>query len=236
MLEFEKKPDTAPNPSSTRVGTVSVRGRGHEFELLPCRAVYWRAAQTLLVSDLHFGKSETFQRHGVPMPSAAMHEALDRLARAIVETRATRVLVLGDLLHAPAGITSSMVETVSAWRSRFAVRVQVVCGNHDRQIERVATAWDMELLGEFHVERDIGFVHDPDAPAVAGIDGFVWAGHVHPAITMGRGSTSVKLACFVVGERVGVLPAFSLFTAGATVGARRGGRVFACAGDEVVEV
>jgi len=217
-------------------GSVFVRLLGHDFELLPSRAAYWHAKRTLLVADLHLGKSETFQRAGVPMPSGAMHEALDRLGRVIAETNAQRVLVLGDLLHAPAGITSSMMDTVSAWRSRLDVLFQVVCGNHDREIERVASAWNVQLLGDSHSEDGVGFVHDPDSPAVAGMDGFSWAGHVHPAIAMGRGKTSVKLACFVIGDRVGVLPAFSLFTAGATVGSRRGGRIFACAGDEVLEV
>lgn len=215
-----------------------MRAGPHTFELLASRAAYWRARRTLLVADVHLGKSEAFQRAGVPIPSGAMVEALDRLGRVIVGTGAERVLVLGDLLHAPAGITASMVETVRAWRQRVGggVRFQVVCGNHDREIERVAQVWDMELLGESHVEEGVGFVHDPDSAAAARMDGFVWAGHVHPAVTMGRGRMGVKLACFVVGERVGVLPAFSLFTAGTTVGTRRWGRLFACAGDEVVEV
>jgi len=215
-----------------------VRTLGHEFELWPTRVAYWRRKRTLLVADLHLGKSETFQRAGVPVPSGAMHEALDRLGGAIAVTGAERVLVLGDVLHAPAGITASMVETVRAWRARVGgkLRFQVVCGNHDREIERVAPAWDMALLGESYVEDGVGFVHDPDSEAARRMDGFVWAGHVHPAVAMGRRGRAFKLACFVVGDRVGVLPAFSLFTAGTTVGGRRGGRVFACAGDEVVEV
>lgn len=235
MLEFEKKP-SHPTSLPPPGGAVCVRAQGHEFELLPCRTAYWRAKRTLLVADVHLGKSEAFQRAGVPMPSGAMHEALDRLGRVIAETRAERVLVLGDLLHAPAGITASMVEAVRAWRSRVSVRMQVVSGNHDRDIEHVAKVWDMELLGESHAEDGVGFVHDPDSAAAERAGGFVWAGHVHPAITMGRGKTSVKLACFVMSEHVGVLPAFSLFTSGATVAARRGGRVFACAGEEIVEV
>lgn len=235
MLEVESKSNLPPNPRPPG-RSCCVRVRGHDFELLPTRAAYWHAKRTLLVADLHLGKSETFQRAGVPMPSGAMHEALDRLGRVIAETNAQRVLVLGDLLHAPAGITPSMIDAVSAWRSRLDVLIQVVCGNHDREIERVASAWNVQLLGDSHSEDGVGFVHDPDSPAVAGMDGFVWAGHVHPAISMGRGKTSIKLASFVIGDRVGVLPAFSLFTAGATVGSRRGGRVFACAGDEVLDV
>ncbi len=213
-----------------------MRALGHEFELLPSRAAYWRVKRTLMVADMHLGKSEAFQRAGVPMPSGAMHEALDRLGRVIAETKAERVLVLGDLLHAPAGITGSMVEAVRAWRARVGggVRLQVVSGNHDREIERVAVAWGMEVLGESHAEEGVGFVHDPESAAAARLDGFVWAGHVHPAVAMGRRGMGVKLACFVVGERVGLLPAFSVFTGGTTVGGRRGGRVFACAGEEVV--
>jgi metallophosphoesterase superfamily enzyme len=37
--------------------------------LLPERAAWLPQARTLLVADLHLGKAETFQAHGIPLPS-----------------------------------------------------------------------------------------------------------------------------------------------------------------------
>jgi metallophosphoesterase superfamily enzyme len=63
----------------------------------------------------------------------------------------------------------------------------------------------------------------------------VLAGHIHPAISLsGPGGQHERLPCFLFGERIGLLPAFGGFTGGATVRPRRGDRVFALAGEEVV--
>ncbi|HEY9881138.1 MAG TPA: hypothetical protein V6D29_21945, partial [Leptolyngbyaceae cyanobacterium] len=49
--------------------------------LLPEKAVYIEAMRSLLVSDVHLGKSETFQRYGVPVSSQVNQVTLERLQR-----------------------------------------------------------------------------------------------------------------------------------------------------------
>lgn len=43
--------------------------RGHRLKLLGARAVWDPTQRLLLVADLHLGKAESFQAHGVPLPS-----------------------------------------------------------------------------------------------------------------------------------------------------------------------
>jgi uncharacterized protein len=52
----------------------------------------------------------------------------------------------------------------------------------------------------------------------------------------GRGKQSLKLPCFWFQGRVGVLPAFSSFTGGATIYPGVDDRVFAVTGEQVVDV
>lgn len=232
VLDLPQKP--APSVPA-HVG-VRVRVAGHDFDLLPSRAAYWHTTRTLLVADLHLGKAETFQRAGVPMPSAAMHESLDRLSQLIAQTSAQRVLVLGDLLHAPIGITPSMIDTVADWRRRVDIHLHVVSGNHDRHIDLIADAWNLKLLGHSHHEHNLHFVHDPASLAAFNSPAFAWAGHIHPAITLGHTRARVKLPCFVLTDRLALLPAFSCFTSGTSIGTPPKARVFACADAEVIEV
>lgn len=200
--------------------------------LLPQRAALW--GQTLLVADLHLGKSQTFHGAGVPVPGRIHDETLARLGEAIRLSGARRVLILGDLLHAPAGNTTSMIDAVVAWRAEFPLLMQLVEGNHDRRVSEAAGAWGIELLGARHDEQGVCFTHAP-TPDIGDSD-YSWCGHLHPAIRLHQGRLPVKLACFHLKPRVGVLPAFSRLTSGAALRRAPGDRVFAIAENRVVEV
>ena len=198
--------------------------------LMPHRAVYWPAQRTLLVADVHLDKCEAMRVQGMPVPRSVFDEQVARLDHAVRVTGATRVLVLGDLLHSPAGLTAGMVECFAAWRSSVPCEFALVPGNHDRGLAVVQDAWRMVILPEVYEEGPFAFVHEPGV--VAGR--YVWAGHVHPAVTLRSAADAIKMPCFWVGERMGVLPAFSSFTAGGGVGRNRGDRVFGIAGEQVV--
>lgn len=213
---------------------------GEDVDLLASRAAYWRGRSTLLVSDLHLGKVETFGAHGVGLPEALAAQPLESLAGAVRATGAERVLVLGDLLHAGLGITPALVERVRAWIAISGVRVAVVPGNHDRAIERVREAWRLEVLGRVHTEGVFSFAHDPAdcrADGSAGGVGAWWCGHVHPVVGVRSAADSLRLACFWMrasGECV--LPAFNVFTGGARIAPLAGDRVYAIADGRVVDL
>ncbi|HYE60511.1 MAG TPA: ligase-associated DNA damage response endonuclease PdeM [Phycisphaerales bacterium] len=212
-------------------GALQVEVAGEEVWLLPHRAAYWARARTLLIADVHLDKCEAMRVNGMPVPRV-MDEVIARLEDAVRVTGAARVMVLGDLLHAPAGLTGAMIECFAAWRASSSVELALVPGNHDRGLRHVQDAWRMTVLPEVYEEGPFTFTHVP-AP-MAGR--FVWGGHLHPAVTLRSSADSIKMACFHVGAGVGVLPAFSRFTAGGPLSRGRGDGVFAVAGDRVVPV
>jgi len=201
--------------------------------LLPHRAALWRG-DTLLVADLHLGKSETFHAAGVPVPAGLHSETLARLGGAIRAAAPRRVLILGDLLHAPAGTTPALLASVAAWREEFPLPMQLVVGNHDRRSREATKAWNIEVLGERHLEHRTLFTHEPQNPGDEA--DYAWCGHLHPAVTLHGGRLPTKLACFHLSPRVGVLPAFARMAAGTVYARDPGDRVFAVAPGRVIEV
>ena len=203
---------------------------GQRLTVRADRSAFWMNERTLVVADPHFGKADTFRAFGVPVPGGA-DEALVRLAAALDDTNAERLVVLGDFWHARPGRTGPLADQLAGWKAeRATLAVDLVRGNHDAAGPPPA-GW-----GEWHTElHDPPFVfaHFPE-PSSAG---YTLAGHLHPGVLLfGRGKQRLKLPCFRFGERVGVLPAFGGFTGLATDVPRPGERVFAVADASVVEV
>ena len=203
---------------------------GESLVLTPHRAVYWPRRRTLVVADLHWGKTETFAASGLPLALGASGADLERLGVAIAETGAERVLVLGDLVHARRGLTPSLVEQVTAWRERTPVRLELVTGNHDAR--DLPAGWRVERHGPALCEGPFCFRHTPEPDA----RGFVWAGHLHPTVRLEGGGDKLRLPCFYVGQQHGILPAFSTFTNGLIMTPARGVALYAVADGHVVSL
>lgn len=211
--------------------------------LMPHRAANWVEARTLLVADLHLGKAESIRAAGAPLSekvlAGVMDKDLERLAAAVRTAGATRVVILGDLLHAASGITPAMTKRFVQWRAALeqaqgVIELCIVPGNHDRALARVRVQWGLVELGATHGEGPFVFTHEP--PERGAGDRYTWCGHVHPAVRVGSRSNSITLPCFHVGTRVGILPAFGEFTAGGPCAPGTADFVFAIADTLVIKV
>lgn len=205
---------------------------GEEIQLLAGRAAYWPSRRTLIVADLHWGKAETFQHWGSPVPSGVLEGDLARLEALARAKGAARVLVLGDLIHARVGVTAGVKARVAEFFTRSGLELTLVRGNHDRSLKEIPAGWRMNVVEGYLDEGPFRFRHD-DGDA----DGqFQWLGHIHPLwVAKGRGDR-LRLPCFWLQRQAMTLPAFSEFTAGVNVRAGRGDRIFVIAEDSVLEV
>lgn len=210
------------------VDVTRVDVAGEEVELLPERAVHW--GTTVLVADLHWGKGETFRGMGLPVPGGELEDDLARLDTVLARTAARRLVVLGDLVHGRAFAT--VEDAVARWRASRPVSIVLVRGNHDRHQPSLPASWEIEAVdGPL---RDGPFLYSHYPEPVAG--SYTWCGHLHPTVTLSGKADRMRLPCFHLGSRVGVLPAFGTFTGGVRVKREGGDRVFAIAGGRVVEV
>ena len=208
---------------------------GEPVRLLPERALFWPGACALIVADMHWGKAAAFRSAGIPIPGGATRRDLERLDGAIGRTGARRLIVLGDLFHARAGrVATRTLANLRSWRAeRAALEIQLVRGNHDRHAGDPPPDLQVNCLDAPAFLPPFVLRHEPRVMD----GGYTLAGHVHPGIVIsGRGLFSDRLACFVVGDRMAVLPAFGSFTGIGTVRPEAGERLFAVADDEVVEI
>ena len=208
---------------------------GEPVRLLAERALYWEREHALVVADLHWGKAATFRAAGIPLPPGATADDLARLDRALARTGARRLILLGDLFHAREGRrAAATLATVGAWRATHpALDVLLVRGNHDRRAGDPPADLGVIVVDAPHHLRPFALLHEPAASS----EGYTLAGHLHPGFVMsGPARQRERLACFVIGARGAILPAFGSFTGTLAMSARPDDRVYVIAGDSVISV
>ncbi|WP_459556595.1 metallophosphoesterase family protein [Lacunimicrobium album] len=206
---------------------------GCSLELLPGRAIYWGDAGALIVSDLHWGKEATFRHFGLALPDC-LGEDLTRLSMLIERTGATRVLILGDLVHGKHVNEEGTLQKIDAWRANHAtVSLQLVLGNHDRKVMRgFETRWGIDVHDELD-EGPFRFQHHPEA--VRGR--YVVAGHLHPKFRLSApGLGNHVMPGFLFSKEHAVLPAFSAFIDHQVMRPNLTDRVYVIAEGRVIEV
>lgn len=212
--------------------TLHISLAGIDVELRPDRSLYLPAARTLVVADVHWGKAATFRALGIPVPHGTTRAGLDRLDAAITSTDAEQLLILGDLLHARAGMHDGTIDALDRWRStRRELSITLVRGNHDLHAGDPPASLDIRCVDAPLLIGPFAMHHHPTLDDA----GYVLAGHVHPVVQLrGRGRQKITLPCFAFGARGGLLPAFGEFTGGGIIDQRDYARTFVIADDAVL--
>lgn len=180
---------------------------GHAFDLVAERALVHTESKTVFVTDPHWGKESTFQHEGIPLPDGALEADLARLAEILRNTQATRLWILGDLIHAPIGLSPKVIQTLSKWRASVPIPISAIHGNHDP--EYWPAEWHISDAGKEAFFCDIKLVHNPnDARA----DEPTLCGHFHPQYSARHFRRSWKLPCLYVRDKLAILPAFTHFS------------------------
>jgi uncharacterized protein len=207
---------------------------GTAWRALPQRAALWLARRWLVVADAHFGKAAAFRARGVPVPQGTTQANLARLTALIDATQPTRLVFLGDLLHAREAQRAETMRELAQWRARWArLPITLVEGNHDRHAGAPPAALDIDVVADPWSADGVAFCHHPQRVDGAG----AIAGHLHPCVRLyGAANDTVRLPCFWLRPGLLTLPAFGEFTGGAAIEREAGDRVLAVADDRLIEI
>lgn len=204
--------------------------KGEELWLLPQRAVYWEVKKSLILADLHLGKSTYFRQHGLNVPVEVLWRDLEILDEILLLVNVERLILLGDLFHST---ENAEWDYFGEWLQKKNLQVHLVMGNHDLLRETCYKKYNINVHKRRFSEPPFVFSHKQIKTVKEGE--YVLSGHIHPAIGMnGRANNSVRVPCFWFGEQQCVLPAFGKFTGNESIKPRAGDKVFAIAGNEVL--
>lgn len=183
------------------------------------RAVWLPVERTLVVSDLHLGYAWEARRRGQLLPLGDPESCGRRILALAAEYRPEHLVVLGDVIHGPAG-REPLEEAFAGWLPELAARCRVtlVLGNHDTHLPAFLEkrSWPVELCLSVTVGRwTLCHGHQPVEPK-----GDWWMlGHEHPCLEVDDGVASrVRVPCFLSGSTGLVLPVFSEWAAGCPLG------------------
>ena len=137
-------------------GAVAFPWGSERLWLLPERAVWLPQARALLLADLHLGKAETFQAHGIPLPSDGDAGTLNTLLELAARWRPAQVLVLGDLIHGRLGLTGELRQKLAALPELLGARLRLVGGGEQQDVPFAdadrARRWMAELMARSRCE------------------------------------------------------------------------------------
>ncbi|KOP59034.1 ligase-associated DNA damage response endonuclease PdeM [Pseudomonas tremae] len=207
---------------------------GEELWLLADKAIYYPAERTLLIADAHFGKAAAYRKLGQPVPHGTTQTNLRRLDTLLNTYACHQLIFLGDFLHAPESHAAGTLAALEQWRAeRSTLKITLIRGNHDKRAGDPPAYLGIDVVAEPLVLGPFALQHEPDPHPKL----HVLAGHVHPVYRLhGRGRQSLRLACFYLGQRVSLLPAFGEFTGGFRIQPMDNTQVYVTGGDAVWRV
>jgi DNA ligase-associated metallophosphoesterase len=209
----------------------------HQFWLSPDRCVFWEEEKALIVSDLHFGKSGHFRKHGIPVPQTVYKNDLQRLVSQLQYFQPKQLIVVGDLFHSH---QNKELELFKRWRHDLAdLPIRLVRGNHDILHEQWYQEAAIEVIEDsLSINNHFHFIHDllPEQMNNTGTD-YYFSGHLHPGISIsGKGRQSLSFPCFYFTRSFCVLPAFGQFTGLAMIRPAADENVFAIVNKQIIQL
>jgi hypothetical protein len=186
-------------------------------------ALYIRAIDTIVISDLHLGYESIASESGVLLPKVQLEETMEKMESILKVRRSGKIIICGDLKHEFSDTTYHEYREVSDFldflQGRFD-KIVLIKGNHDTFIGRIARRKSVEVYDRYFNGRFL-FTHG-DKDIVLGFkEDFLVMGHEHPSIVLYGSVSREKVKCFLYGEHEGkriiVLPAFSYFASGSDV-------------------
>ena len=173
-------------------------------------SLYWPDRQTLIVSDLHLEKGSSYARRGQMLPPYDSRATLERLARALTDRTARRLICLGDSFHDQSAADRLGREERDAL---IALTGQVetvwIAGNHDPAPPPDFGGTVVEDL----VDGGLVFRHEADAQTGWG----EISGHFHPKAGLSAKGRRLSGPCFMEDGRRLIMPAFGSYTGGLSV-------------------
>jgi len=210
----------------------------HVFWVSPERSLFWEKENTLIVADLHLGKSGHFRKSGIAIPQGIYKADLQRLMAQLYLFKVERLIIVGDFTHST---INKELDLFKKWRKDFSMlQIDLVKGNHDILEDNWYSDAGINLSPWKLKISNFIFLHDLKANNVLSEQEsllYAFSGHLHPAISLkGQGKQSLRFPCFYFTPNYCVLPAFSRFSGTFKVSPEKDDVVYALVEDKILKL
>ena len=213
-----------------KIATKNITVQNEIFTLTNQRALFWEAQKTLVLSDLHIGKTAHFRKNGIALANQIMKNDLERLSILIEYFQPEKFVVVGDLLHAG---DNSDVDEFCTWRNRYPdLGFYLIEGNHDRISKPLESKLCLNYKSKSLELNGFTFIHDFEKKH----PNLQITGHIHPGFMIHSAVKKIRLPCFVLTDKQLLLPAFSEFTGLDTKNIPKNGKFYVFTDAEIYEI
>ena len=185
----------------------------HEFIFDGSGGVFIRNTKTLIISDLHFGKSLSMSRNGNFVPPYDIKETLVKLKKLVLKYNPSKIISLGDNFHDNFSILNLSNNDLKEIRSLTRkINFIWISGNHDNKM-----LFKEKVGGQFYnnlTEKPFNYSH---MKKIENFSLYQFSGHFHPKISLVINNSKFNYKCFVLGKNFCILPAFGHYTGGLDV-------------------
>ena len=200
--------------------------------------LFWEEENTLIVADVHLGKSGHFRKSGIGVPQNIYKADLQRLMAQLYLFKADRLIIVGDLTHSEA---NKELDLFMKWRKDFSLlQIDLVKGNHDILADYWYDEGGIRVNSWKLAVSPFLFLHDLKGQKNLTEEEkklYAFTGHLHPGISLkGKGKQSLRFPCFYFASAYCVLPAFSRFTGTYTVKPQKGETAFAIVENKLIQL
>jgi uncharacterized protein len=212
--------------------------RNNTFWVSPERSLFWEEQNTLIIADIHLGKSGHFRREGIAIPQSIYKADLQRLMSQLYLFKVDRLIIAGDLTHSTA---NKELDLFIKWRNDFSLlHIDLVKGNHDILNDSWYKEATINVIPGKLTAGPFLFIHDlklleklsPEEKEL-----YIFTGHMHPAVRLkGQGRQTLHFPCFYFAKEYCVLPAFSRFSGSFKVKPQKGETIFALVENSLIKM
>ncbi len=136
----------------------------------------------LIVGDFHIGLAYKLYKKGVTIPSI-LPDIEKRLVKLLKNTKAKKLIIIGDVKHEVPGITYPEVVEIPKFLNKLSNKIDIhICkGNHDTHLEKILSdKIKIHPAGGFKI-KNYFFYHGHEWPSEDFLDcDYLILGHVHP--------------------------------------------------------
>ncbi len=201
------------------------------------RCIFGEEEKSLILSDLHLGKSGHFRKSGIAVPQNVFKEDLQRLFALIQFFKPSQLLIVGDLFHSHA---NKEMDLFLKWRNDLAtLKFRLIRGNHDILTKKIYEKADIEVTKQKLSINNFCFTHDINQTCEEESENsnFTFSGHVHPGIRFsGMGKQQLYFPCFYFTKDHAILPAFGRFTGLFNISPKAKDKIFALIENSIVKI